>query len=62
MKVDGYESRLITLFNSESQEIFIIETAAVLEPFYYTPAGLGPSSVIWIPPKWSVNLGTFPKL
>ena len=39
MKVDGYESRLIILFNFESQVIFIIEMVALLEPFYYTPAG-----------------------
>ena len=37
MKVDGYESRLIFLFNFESQEFFIIELVAFLEPFYYTP-------------------------
>ena len=39
MKVDVYESRLIILFNFESQKIFIIKMVAFLEPFYYTPEG-----------------------
>ena len=87
MKADEYESRLIFLFNFESQEIFIIEMVASWKHFITLLRDndvilvvssnctsiisnfscdiyirLGPSSLIWIPPKWSDYLGTSPKL